>query len=58
MLVQFGERDAIITPDRSRAAAYALREAGWNVTERAYDMAHSQRIEMMVDANDWLSALR
>ena len=57
-LVQFGERDPIITPDRTRAAAYALREAGWAVTERAYDMAHSQRLEMMADARDWLATLR
>ena len=57
-LVQLGERDAIITPDRTRAAADALRGAGWAVTERAYDMAHSQRVEMMADARDWLAAIR
>ena len=26
-------------------------------TERGYDMAHSQRIEMMIDARDWLAAI-
>ena len=56
-LIQVGERDGIITPDRGRAAAAALAGAGWDVTERGYDMAHSQRIEMMVDARDWLAAI-
>ena len=54
-LIQFGERDPIITPDRGRAAAGSLRAAGWNVTEARYDMAHSQTIEMMVAARAWLS---
>jgi predicted esterase len=56
-LVQVGERDAIITPDRGRAAADALRTGGWDVAVHGYDMAHSQRIEMMVDARDWLAAI-
>jgi phospholipase/carboxylesterase len=56
-LVQVGEQDQIITPDRGRAAAAALAEAGWSVTQRGYDMAHSQRIEMMVDARDWLASI-
>lgn len=56
-LVQVGERDTIITPDRGRAAAAALAAAGWDVTERGYDMAHSQRIEMMIDAREWLAAI-
>ena len=29
-LIQVGERDAIITPDRGRAAAATLRDAGWD----------------------------
>lgn len=56
-LVQVGDRDPIITPDRGRAAAEALRDAGWNVTEAGYDMAHSQTIEMMIAARTWLAAL-
>jgi predicted esterase len=56
-LIQVGERDRIITPDRGHAAAAALAAAGWDVTERAYDMAHSQTIEMMLDARGWLAAL-
>lgn len=56
-LIQVGERDRIITPDRGRAAAAALAAAGWHVTERGYDMAHSQTIEVMTDARDWLAAI-
>jgi predicted esterase len=56
-LIQVGERDVIITPDRGRAAADALRSNGWQVTSAGYDMGHSQRIEMMVDAKHWLAAL-
>lgn len=56
-LIQVGERDAIIAPERGRAAASQLAAAGWSVTERGYDMAHSQRIEMMVDARDWLAVI-
>lgn len=55
-LIQVGERDAIISPERGRAAAEALRSAGWDVTVAGYDMAHSQRIAMMVDAERWLAA--
>jgi predicted esterase len=57
VLVQLGVHDPIITPDRTSAAADALRGAGWAVTEHAYDMAHSQRIEMMIDARDWLARI-
>lgn len=56
-LIQVGERDQIITPDRGRAAATALTGAGWNVSSHGYDMAHSQRIEMMTDARTWLGAI-
>ena len=55
-LIQVGEQDAIIAPERGRAAADALRSAGWDVTVAGYDMGHSQRIEMMVDAKHWLAA--
>lgn len=54
-LIQFGERDTIISPDRGRAAASTLRDAGWDVTEVGYDMAHSQTIEMMIAARAWLA---
>lgn len=54
-LIQVGEQDQIIVPARGRAAAAALREAGWTVTELGYEMGHSQTIEMMVDARTWLA---
>jgi predicted esterase len=56
-LLQFGTRDPVISNERSAAVADALQSAGWQVTQRGYDMAHSQTIEMMVDARDWLAAL-
>ncbi len=54
-LIQHGTRDAIITPDRTEAAATSLAGAGWDVSANGYDMAHSQRIEMLVDARSWLA---
>ena len=54
-LIQVGEHDQIIPPDRGRAAASALAGAGWDVSTHGYDMAHSQRIGMMVDAEAWLA---
>lgn len=56
-LIQVGEHDPIITPDRGRAAASALGDAGWVVSSHGYDMAHSQRIEMMVDTKAWLATI-
>ena len=56
-LIQVGEHDAIIPTERGRAAAAMLRDAGWNVTEAGYDMAHSQTIEMMIAARAWLSLI-
>jgi phospholipase/carboxylesterase len=56
-LFQVGEKDPIITPDRGREAAGVLSAAGWDVTLESYDMAHSQCIEMMIDARDWLAGL-
>lgn len=56
-LIQYGELDQIITPDRSRAAADRLASGGWAVTTGGYPMAHSQRIEMMADARDWLATI-
>ena len=56
-LIQVGEHDPIITPDRGRAAGSALAAAGWNVGTLGYEMAHSQRIEMMTDAKAWLAEI-
>ena len=55
-LIQVGELDPIMPPERGRAATTALRAAGWHVSEHGYQMGHSQRIEMMIDARDWLAA--
>jgi len=56
-LIQVGERDPIIPPDRGRGAASALTDAGWDVSIQGYDMAHTQRIEMMIDARSWLAPI-
>jgi phospholipase/carboxylesterase len=56
-LLQAGRHDAIIAPERTTAAADELGAAGWEVTLRDYDMAHSQTIEMMIDARAWLDTL-
>ncbi|MFN3218162.1 MAG: alpha/beta hydrolase [Acidimicrobiales bacterium] len=56
-LLQAGRHDAIIAPERTTAAADVLGDAGWEVTLRDYDMAHSQTIEMMIDARAWLDTL-
>lgn len=56
-LVQVGDRDPIIAPERGRAAADTLRDAGWQVTQAGYDMGHSQCIEMMIAARAWLSLI-
>jgi phospholipase/carboxylesterase len=56
-LIQVGELDSIMPPDRGRAAATALSAAGWNVSTHGYQMAHTQRIEMMIDAKAWLAGI-
>lgn len=56
-LVQVGDHDPIIPPERGRAAADTLRDAGWQVTQAGYDMGHSQSIEMMIAARAWLSLI-
>jgi phospholipase/carboxylesterase len=53
-LIQVGELDPIMPPERGRAAAASLRSVGWNVTEAGYRMGHTQRLEMMADAHAWL----
>ena len=42
-------------PARGHAAADALSNAGWNVTEAGCPMARTQRIKMMADVKDWLA---
>ncbi|MFT7599294.1 MAG: putative esterase [Acidimicrobiales bacterium] len=56
-LVQFGTGDPFVSNADSNAAASALRDGGWNVRTEGYDMAHSQTLEMMVDAREWLTTV-
>ncbi len=56
-LVQYGTRDPFIANADSNAVAVALADAGWEVRLEGYDMAHSQTLEMMVDAREWLATI-
>lgn len=56
-LYQWGTRDPIVGPDRAEPVMQTLRDGGWALRDHAYDMAHSQTIEMMIDARDWLGAI-
>ncbi len=56
-LFQWGTRDAFIGPDQPKDVIAALGEGGWDLRNHAYDMAHSQTIEMMIDAREWLAAV-
>ena len=56
-LVQLGRHDPFVAPDKTEAAATTLRDAGWNVQVGAYDMAHSQTLEMIADAKEWLAGI-
>ena len=56
-LFQWGSRDAFIGPDQPQQAIAILGEGGWDLRHHGYDMAHSQTIEMMIDARDWLAGI-
>ena len=56
-LFQWGTRDPIVSEERAEAVADALGSGGWNLSAHGYDMAHSQTIEMMIDARAWLAAI-
>ena len=56
-LVQWGTRDPIVATDQAEAVAASLEAGGWKTRAHAYDMAHSQTIEMMVDARAWLASI-
>ncbi|MFP5021180.1 alpha/beta hydrolase [Pseudonocardia phyllosphaerae] len=54
-LFQWGTKDPVIGPDQPREVIAELEAGGWDVSHYSYDMAHSQTIEMMVDARAWLA---
>ncbi|MEM7095699.1 MAG: hypothetical protein AAF567_22045 [Actinomycetota bacterium] len=56
-LFQWGTKDVFIGPDRPLEVISTLEAGGWDLRHHAYDMAHSQTIEMMVDAREWLAGL-
>ncbi|MEM9465213.1 MAG: hypothetical protein AAGA90_07555 [Actinomycetota bacterium] len=56
-LFQWGTRDPIISTDRAEAVVASLDAGGWDLSAHAYDMAHSQTIEMMIDARSWLATI-
>ncbi len=57
VLYQWGTKDGFIGPDQPKEVIAALESGGWDLRHHAYDMAHSQTIEMMVDARDWLAGV-
>lgn len=57
VLFQWGTRDIVIGPDRPQHLISTLDDGGWDLRHHSYDMAHSQTIEMMVDARDWLAGV-
>ena len=56
-LFQWGTRDIFIGQDQPKEVIAALGNGGWDLRHHAYDMAHSQTIEMMIDAREWLAGV-
>jgi predicted esterase len=57
LLFQWGTRDVFIGPDQPKEVISTLEGGGWDLRHHAYDMAHSQTIEMMIDAREWLAGV-
>ncbi|MEM8922109.1 MAG: hypothetical protein AAGD35_01310 [Actinomycetota bacterium] len=57
VLYQWGTKDAFIGPDQPKDVISTLEGGGWDLRHHAYDMAHSQTIEMMIDAREWLAGV-
>lgn len=57
VLFQWGTKDIVIGPDQPKQVIATLEAGGWDLRHHAYEMAHSQTIEMMIDARDWLSGV-
>lgn len=56
-LFQWGTRDPVIGNEQPKEAIAVLTDGGWNLSHHSYDMAHSQTIEMMIDAKAWLAGV-
>ena len=56
-LFQWGTRDIFIGQEQPKEVIAALGDGGWDLRHHAYDMAHSQTIEMMIDAREWLAGV-
>ncbi len=56
-LFQWGNRDIVIGPDQPVEVIETLQTGGWDLRHHEYDMAHSQTIEMMIDAREWLAGV-
>ena len=56
-LYQWGTRDIFIGQEQPKEVIAGLDGGGWDLRHHAYDMAHSQTIEMMVDAREWLAGV-
>ncbi len=54
-LFQWGTKDPVIGNEQPQEAIAALKDGGWNLSDHSYEMAHSQTIEMMIDARAWLA---
>ena len=57
VLFQWGTKDPVIGPDQPQEVIATLQAGGWDLRDHSYDMAHSQTIEMMIDARDWLAGV-
>jgi len=56
-LFQWGTKDGFIGLDQPQEVIAELDGGGWDLRHHAYEMAHSQTIEMMVDAREWLESV-
>jgi len=55
VLFQWGTKDPVIGPDAPLEVISTLEAGGWDLRHHSYEMSHSQTIEMMIDARDWLA---
>ena len=58
VFVGAGERDQVIPPERARAAAVSLREAGLDVTAETYPVGHGTTPAEIADVAAWVEENR